>query len=35
MLSLSGQGFSFRYVNFAKGAHKSPEFLAPPHFSSR
>jgi glutathione S-transferase len=28
MLSLSGQGFSFRYVNFAKGAHKSPEFLA-------
>jgi glutathione S-transferase len=28
MLRLSGEPFSFRYVSFQKGAHKTPEFLA-------
>ena len=28
MLSLSGEPFSFRYVSFQKGMHKTPEFLA-------
>ena len=28
MLRLSGQPFSFRYVSFQKGMHKTPEFLA-------
>ena len=28
MLNLSGEPFSFRYVSFQKGMHKSPEFLA-------
>jgi glutathione S-transferase len=28
MLRLSGAPFSFRYVSFQKGMHKSPEFLA-------
>ena len=28
MLRLSGEPFSFRYVSFQKGMHKTPEFLA-------
>lgn len=28
MLLLSGEPFSFRYVSFQKGMHKTPEFLA-------
>jgi glutathione S-transferase len=28
MLHLSGEPFSFRYVSFQKGMHKTPEFLA-------
>lgn len=28
MLRLSGQPFSFRYVSFQKGMHRTPEFLA-------
>lgn len=28
MLRLSGAPFSFRYVSFQKGMHKTPEFLA-------
>jgi glutathione S-transferase len=28
MLRLSGEPFSFRYVNFQKGMHRTPEFLA-------
>jgi glutathione S-transferase len=28
MLRLSGEAFSFRYVSFQKGMHKTPEFLA-------
>jgi glutathione S-transferase len=28
MLRLSGAPFSFRYVSFQKGAHRTPEFLA-------
>jgi glutathione S-transferase len=28
MLKLSGEPFSFRYVSFQKGMHKTPEFLA-------
>jgi glutathione S-transferase len=28
MLRLSGEPFSFRYVSFQKGMHRSPEFLA-------
>jgi glutathione S-transferase len=28
MLCLSGEPFSFRYVSFQKGMHKTPEFLA-------
>ena len=26
MLHMSGEPFSFRYVSFQKGAHKTPEF---------
>lgn len=28
MLHMSGEPFSFRYVSFQKGAHKTPEFQA-------
>ena len=28
MLRLAGEPFSFRYVSFQKGMHKTPEFLA-------
>jgi glutathione S-transferase len=28
MLRLSGESFSFRYVSFQKGMHRTPEFLA-------
>src|SRR6195256_2504160 len=28
MLRLSGEPFSFRYVSFQKGMHRTPEFLA-------
>jgi glutathione S-transferase len=28
MLHLAGEPFSFRYVSFQKGMHKTPEFLA-------
>src|SRR3954467_15904306 len=28
MLRMSGEPFSFRYVSFQKGMHKTPEFLA-------
>jgi glutathione S-transferase len=28
MLHMSGEPFSFRYVSFQKGAHKTPEFKA-------
>lgn len=28
MLHMSGEPFSFRYVSFQKGTHKTPEFLA-------
>src|SRR5258705_13109621 len=28
MLHMSGEPFSFRYVSFQKGMHKTPEFLA-------
>jgi glutathione S-transferase len=28
MLHMSGEPFSFRYVSFQKGVHKTPEFLA-------
>ena len=28
MLRLAGESFSFRYVSFQKGMHRTPEFLA-------